>query len=250
MDILSIGNSFSQDSHKWLKQIAGAYGDEVTLVNLMIGGCTLQRHWENYVNDAAEYSMQVNGEPIKMVTIKETLQSQKWDVITLQQASHLSGDYSSYQPYIQNLYNEVKALCPDAKIYIHQTWAYEKDAALSAFANYGNDQRVMYNALTNAYLSASKDTGCENIIPSGKVIQHLRENTAEFDYSNGGLSLNRDGFHLSLIYGRYAAALTWYATIFDKSVKEVRFIPEDSGEIADKAILQVINDAVERVMEE
>ena len=37
------------------------------------------------------------------------------------------------------------------------------------------------------------------IIPSGDVIQYLRDNTNEFDCKNGGLSLCRDGFHLSYI---------------------------------------------------
>ena len=47
MRILAIGNSFSQDAFKYLHKVAEAAGKEVTTVNLYIGGCTLERHWNN-----------------------------------------------------------------------------------------------------------------------------------------------------------------------------------------------------------
>ena len=58
-----------------------------------------------------------------------------------------------------------------------------------------------------AYRQVLADTGGA-LIPSGDAIRCLRKNVTEFDYPNGGLSLHRDGFHLSLNHGRYAA-LTW-----------------------------------------
>jgi hypothetical protein len=61
------------------------------------------------------------------------------------------------------------------------------------------------------------------VLPSGPVVQYLRENTAEFDYKNGGLSLNRDGFHLSWDYGRYAAAATWYRVLLGGTAKVQAF---------------------------
>ena len=51
------------------------------------------------------------------------------------------------------------------------------------------------------------------IIPVGKIIQYFRENIKEFDYQNNGLSLCRDGFHLSYDYGRFIAAATWFMTL-------------------------------------
>ena len=48
-----------------------------------------------------------------------------------------------------------------------------------------------------------------DIIPVGKAIQKLRDSVKEFDYENGGISLNRDGFHITLDYGRFAAAAVW-----------------------------------------
>ena len=79
------------------------------------------------------------------------------------------------------------------------------------------------------------------LIPSGTVIQYLRNNVPEFDYKNGGLSLCRDGFHLSLDYGRFAAAAAWLATLTGKAVKVTAF------ENFDSAILSKITDAVNRL---
>ena len=53
--ILAIGNSFSQDATHYLHQIAEADGVETKVVNLYIGGCSLERHWQNIVTGAADY---------------------------------------------------------------------------------------------------------------------------------------------------------------------------------------------------
>ena len=41
MQILSIGNNFSQDAQRYLHQIVDADGEALKCVNLMIGGCPL-----------------------------------------------------------------------------------------------------------------------------------------------------------------------------------------------------------------
>ncbi len=46
MKICSIGNSFSQDSHKWLHKLAKNNGIELQTVSLYIGGCDLETHWK------------------------------------------------------------------------------------------------------------------------------------------------------------------------------------------------------------
>lgn len=47
MKILSIGNSFSQDAQRYLHRLAKHEGVQLKTVNLYIGGCSLQRHYEN-----------------------------------------------------------------------------------------------------------------------------------------------------------------------------------------------------------
>ena len=244
MKILSIGNSFSQDAHKWLYDICRSAGKEIYNANLYYGGCTLYLHWDFYINDRAEYDYEIKGEPVRKISLKEALALEKWDIITYQQASKNSGKYETYQPFLADLHKVVCEACPDAKFYIHKTWGYESDFVSPNFENYNNDQKYMYEALCEANKKAAESINAP-IIPSGDVIQYLRDNTKEFDYKNGGLSLNRDGFHLTLGYGRYAAALTWYCKLFDGKTEDVSFVPELCD---DENLVNTIKSAVDTVL--
>lgn len=224
MNLLSIGNSFSMDAQEWLHPLAASAGVDIECYNLYIGGCSLEMHYQNLMQDAADYQLYINAELTGKCSITHALSLKEWDVITLQQASHFSGKYETYQPYLNELAAYVRKQCPQAKIYIQQTWAYEKDSLHPSFPDYDCDQRKMYEALKDAYKKAAEDIDAP-LIPVGDVIQMLRDSSLAFDYERGGLSLNRDGFHLSLNYGRYAAALTWLETFFPGSCDKVSFVP-------------------------
>lgn len=223
MKILSIGNSFSQDAHKWLHDIAVAGNDEIDTCNLYIGGCSLEQHWNCIVNDLCDYDKEGNsGEKICRTTVLQALQSDTYDMVTLQQVSGLSGCPQSYIPYLMDISEYVKRFQPEAKLYFHETWSYEIDSRHKDFERYNNDQKEMYRRISDAAQMASKLINAE-IIPVGDVIQSIRDNAKEFDYANGGLSLCRDGFHLSLDYGRFAAAATWYKVLSGKAVNLENF---------------------------
>ena len=68
MQILSIGNSFSSDATRYLHRIAKAAGDDITTVNLYIGGCPLSRHYRNMLSKEKEavfeYFNYSNGEAL------------------------------------------------------------------------------------------------------------------------------------------------------------------------------------------
>ncbi len=244
MKLLSIGNSFSQDAHKWLYDICKSAGVDIYNVNLYYGGCSLYGHWNFYINDREEYDYEIKAESVKKIGLHEALAAEKWDVITYQQASHESGIYEKYQPFLCDLHKVVTEVCPDAKFYIHKTWAYESDFVSPNFENYKNDQQYMYNCLCDAYDKAAKSINAD-IIPSGDVIQYLRDNTKEFDYKNGGPSLNRDGFHLSHGYGRYAAALTWCCKLLGVDAFDVKYVPDTCD---DENKVNVVKNAVNTVL--
>ena len=55
--ILAIGNSFSVDAlEQHFYDLAKAEGKTVVVGNLFIGGCSLQRHLDNAINDKPAYS--------------------------------------------------------------------------------------------------------------------------------------------------------------------------------------------------
>lgn len=223
--ILAIGNSFSQDATTYLYDIAKAEGIELKVVNLYIGGCSLEMHWKNLGANAAVYDYELNGQETgRKISIKEALQEEKWDYVALQQVSSDSGILDTYYPYIIKIQEYVKEQAPQAEQLLHQTWAYEIDSQHPDFAKYHLDQMEMYSAVINTYKSLAEELSLK-IISCGKVIQNLRA-VSEFDYANGGISLCRDGFHMHFIYGRYAVAATWYEFILHQNILDNVFSPQ------------------------
>lgn len=246
--ILCIGNSFSQDASHYVHQIAAADGVDLKIVNLYIGGCPLQKHWNNIQGDKADYDYELNGgEGSRKISISEALQEDSWDYITLQQVSGHSGIYASYQPFLQNIAAYVKKQCPDAELLIHQTWAYEKGSDHTDFPLYGCNQQEMHNSLKNAYNMAAKDLGGLRIIPCGEAFSIARQDS-RFDTTMGdgnSYSLHRDGFHASFLYGRYLLSATWYECITGKPIADNSYSPDG----ADPAVLSFLKQAAHQAIQ-
>ena len=119
MNILAIGNSFSQDATTYLHQLAKADGEDITVINLYIGGCSLERHYKNIMADAPEYDLQFNGVSTKVkVSIRQVLISRKWDIIVTQQCSPECTVYGAYQPYLNKLAEYIHFYAPTAELVI------------------------------------------------------------------------------------------------------------------------------------
>lgn len=59
--ILVIGNSFSENATFYLHQAALSAGIKTKVVNLNLGGCSFERHWQNISNEQAVYRYELNG---------------------------------------------------------------------------------------------------------------------------------------------------------------------------------------------
>ena len=224
LKILAIGNSFSVDAMQYLWNIADDGGYKFTLGNLYIGGCSLDTHAKNIANDSAAYTYYKNTSGswsnTASVSVATAIADEEWDIITVQQASNYSGVASSYSK-LQNILDYLETAAPNAKVYFHMTWAYQSDSTHSGFANYDGNQMTMYNAILGAVDSEVKTKSeIVGIIPSGTAIQNLRS-------SYIGDTVTRDGYHLSYSYGRYTAALTWYAFFTGEDVTKIDWYPEE-----------------------
>lgn len=240
--ILSIGNSFSEDAQDWLHAIAVSGGVDCLCANLNIGGCPLHDHWSLAQSGEARYVYQENGAVVETRALVDTLRAEAWDIVTLQQVSGLSGRYETFQPHLDGLAATIRRECPTATIWWHKTWAYELDSQHPHFMYYNCDQHTMHTAIGSATKLACTAIGAQ-AIPSGDVIAYLRANAPAFDYANGGLSLCRDGFHMSLDYGRYAVAAAWFVTLLDGDIMNAPFAPEGT----DATLIDVIKNAVNTV---
>lgn len=216
--ILSIGNSFSEDAvEQNLADLARADGRCAIIGNLYIGGCPLSRHWENVKQNKSAYRYRTIDSDGVMTTFKnfrisDAVKSMHWDVVSLQQSSPLSGKIESYEPYIQELVSWLRAnLPPDTKLMFHQTWAYSANGVRKEYANYGCDQRAMYDSIMVATKTICERYGLD-VIPAGTAIQNGRATSIRDNFC-------RDGYHLSHSCGRYTAACTWYEKLFSRPVR-------------------------------
>lgn len=222
--ILAIGNSFSEDAvEQNLYDLARSAGDSLLIGNMYIGGCSLQRHLDNAMKNSKSYSYRkiVGGRKTVYpnTSLEEAIKDEDWDYITFQQASPVSGIYSSYAA-LTALLSYVKNLCTNKNVHfaIHCTWAYAANSTHKGFLNYHRNQKEMYDDIIKAVKKVAAKHRIKIIIPSGTAIQNARN-------SYLGDHMNRDGYHLSLGLGRYTAACTWFEKITGKSVVGNEFIP-------------------------
>ena len=236
MKVLSIGNSFSHDAHRYLNKIAKNEGVDLQTVNLFIGGCSLETHYYNLINDLAVYDYEKNGgESSGKISIKEALNEQKWDVVTLQQASHLSMKSETYFPYIEELNKFVRASLPNSKVFVHQTWAYDNGSERLGSVGYPSADK-MFEDVERSYYSAAKAINADGMIFCGKAMLKAL---------NHGINVYRDGFHAGFGAGRFLLGLVWYKTLTGKTITEDRFdefdepIPENERKI----LIEIANDS-------
>ena len=226
--VLAIGNSFSQDAvEQYLYELAHAQGDSLVIGNAYIGGCSIDRHYTNLVKDSALYAYRkivggVRSERRKW-TLKKILRDEQWDIISLQQASQLTGDPESFRnlPLLKRLVQSYTTNFHVEFVW-HMTWAYAEDFKSPLFYPYDNNQRKMYSYIVSTMLTVMPTISYPRIIPTGTAIQLVRLRMVDI--------LNRDGMHLSYTLGRYTAACTWCEFLTGRIVDGNSYYPATISE--------------------
>ena len=246
MRILAVGNSFSQDATTFLHQTAANQGVDLTVVNLYIGGCSLETHWKNMESNARAYEYQLNGTPDgRVVSLGDTLRDGEWDAIVTQQASHDSGWLDTYEPFLSQLVDEFHRAAPGARLLLHETWAYEIDSRHEAFPRYHRDQQEMFDRLHSNYHAMARKHRLE-LIPCGDIIQKVRA-LPPFHVQTGGRSLCRDGFHMSYGYGRYLLACAWARALCGVDTVHNTYVPVSDEDVSAE-LLNMIRKAVDETI--
>ena len=251
--VLTIGNSFTSSLKGSLPAIAKAQGDKLTLAFANHGGCTIQRHWQYAEQEEAKAEVKRYKHNGKAVKLRDILQAEKWDIITIQQASPKSWVKGSFYPELDKLVAYVKKYAPDAEIVFQQTWAYRSDDP--RLQKWGG-QKAMYEGICNNYKEASAKFGFR-VIPAGLAVELAREaQPVKFtsiapeeiqkakDAGKGsrleqpgslftgwhwGMNrktkqpeFRRDSIHLNA-RGRYLQACVWYGFLFKKSPLDIKY---------------------------
>lgn len=242
--ILAVGNSFSDDGTEYLPGLLEAAGiHNVIVARLYIGGCSLERHCEEYSKGLHNYiyfkSTKNKWETVsKSASLLDGLKDEPWDIITMQETSGHSGLYETYHEWIPRLVSIIRSetLNPRASIVWYETWAYASNSTHSMFGLYDRNQDKMYAGIVDCVSRASKEFDIPVVIPSGDAVQIARgtrlNNQDEVPATCKVYQLTRDGFHLSRQFGRYIAACAWFETLIrptlGKSVKGNGYLLRDT----------------------
>ncbi|MBQ4199197.1 MAG: DUF4886 domain-containing protein [Kiritimatiellae bacterium] len=218
LKVLMIGNSFSICNLRQMPKIAAAMGKKLDIASLYIGGCSLERHWSNTTNSVLRpyrFDRVVDGR--KMVAkgkanVADALVLDKWDVVTVQQASHFSWSPETYEPFGGRLVAKIRELAPQAKIFVQETWSYPPwDARLKKF---GFGPEEMYSRLHSAYAGFAARHGL-GTIPVGSAAEALSNRNSLFKKPD--FHFNRDG--------EYLQGLVFMATLFRVDVRACPYRP-------------------------
>ena len=191
LNVLMIGNSFSICVGKFLPQMVRCFpGNRLKLTSCFIGGCSFETHWNNFCEaekdpDFKPYRITVWDsttlkKPKFTGNVNALLKTEKYDIVTIQEASRNSIDYVLYQPYADRLIAQVKKYQPQAEIVIQQTWSYRADAPFLPEREMDND--TMYQKLEEAYYALANEYGFR-LIPTGYAVQISRK-LSEFKFEN------------------------------------------------------------------
>ena len=271
LKVLMVGNSFSRDAATYLADLAKAGGKSIVLLNAMNPGCNLAGH----VNGINASEKDPTSPQARMYThegslgggaslggtfsLREALEADKWDIVTIQQASINSFDAKTYEPYAAQLIAYIKKYAPQAEIMVHETWAYREDDELFKSGSFTSDK--MYEQLKAAYTQLAQRYHLR-MIPVGDAFQAARHTDrwhftpdTTYDYAhptpgvapeqkgslNGGWSWNwnnskfsGDTHHLNDT-GKYLGSAVLYEAFFGESVKDVAFYPKTKALDADSA---------------
>lgn len=229
MNILCVGNSFSRDTVEHIGAIAKSAGmTDFCFANLYIGGCSINCHFHNAVENLAEYNYTYTTggewEGGESVSMEDALKKGPWDIISIQ---HGTGDKSRYTA--PESYENLPALIgyikehygKPVKIAFNMAWVGEPDRAHHEIVSYGGDTGLMYQKLTEVTEKVVLPL-VDFLSPAGTAIQNLRTCVDK--------KLTRDGFHLSKDLGRFTAGLTFLKTLLDLDLSRVSWSPEGVDE--------------------
>lgn len=223
--ILFLGNSYTyvNDLPGMFAQAAISAGDSVSVTSYTAGG----KRFMDFVSDAATNTY---------------LNQDKWDYVVLQgqsqETSWAENQLSTeVYPFAAALCNAARQANSCTTPLFYMTWGRKfGDAQNSSVLPYLATYAGMDSAVRRTYLYLGKVNEAA-VSPVGAVWSHIITMKAYFDlYST-------DASHPSM-YGTYAAACTFYTSIFKKSPDYIKFIPEG----VDSSAAAMIKSAVKTVV--
>ena len=205
LHVLSIGNSYSQDAFAYVPFIFDNMGIPIdfTIGMMVLSSASLKDHVDRFDQESFAYSFYLSEGGCAWQSfwgkksIQWVLANYKWDIVILQQSSSNSFIWSSYQPYLDSLVNDI---CTYVSYPIQFGWLLtpSRPAMSNGGQNWDEDTIVShYLSISECAENVLKDTECEFVIPVGTAIQNARtinEFRSMGDYSNNQMNSSGNGY--------------------------------------------------------
>ena len=269
LSVLIVGNSFSTDSLKYLREIAAADGVNINVGRLIKGGSDFAHHYDSRETTEEVNALHYNGISTGYTNLKTVLEEYDWDYVAVQNWSSSNPEYLAedfWSPVGENLIAYIHEHEPNAEILINKVWSYE--------IGYGYVKDHTVRAKADAALTAKTQLVADNaaarigvdkirIVPAGDAFTYARNYTDEngvhiFDttYYTEGHSFTSDmnrqtipvgqgiltaaeeeaGFirlhrdgFHSSLLARYMLASVWYEALTGNSIVGNTFVPESDA---------------------
>lgn len=262
--LLTIGNSFTQNTITYLPDMAKAGNNRLILLNCVVGGYTLEQHAQalvaaqkNPASPAANIyttaeSQSLTTPPASPFNLITALKAEPWDFVTLQQQSFLSSRPESYEPFAGEIIQAIRENCPKAEILVFETWAFRADDPLFSKGNFSAEE--MHARIKSAYEKIAA-TYHLRVIPVGDAFHSANEvmlwhfvPDTKFDFAHaqepalpdqwGSLNagwqwqpgtsgkrvLSLDAHHANAA-GAYLSGATFYEILFAENVENIHYSP-------------------------
>lgn len=192
--ILGIGNSFTRDAVSYVPYLLRELFPNIHIVIGIIygGGYSLSDHLNAMTNDKKmvydKYDNDTNRWTMQNATEKAIIQDEDWDIITLQQNSDNSNNYSTYQPFAGQL---IKNIFNYAKSSVKMCW-------LMTHVKPVENRDIFFENMVAAIKKVYEEEPIEYIFPCGLAIENARKTPLDGlgDYHEGGHLIYSDGQHL------------------------------------------------------
>lgn len=255
LKVLMVGNSFSICVLNEMPAIAASFGRPLDLTSLYIGGCPLSRHVANLSATNHPYDVRWNscgrkdlavvpfagklvaktwpqGHTDQLGNLRDILAGDRWDVVTIQQASHESWRWECFEPHADTLIAAIREEAPQAKIVIQQTWSYNKkdsricDPKTGGPGSWKIDQDGMFACLSTNYLRLARRYGLD-VIPTGCAVQCYRKSHPDLKAEDDvvGVAKTGDTIHLNA-RGHYLQGLVWVSALLGVNALDCTYAPK------------------------
>lgn len=190
--VLTLANSFCNDSFRYMQEIAKAGDVTIKTVNMYSGGAPLKTHWTNITTNGKYSNTVVNGNYLTAQGVVDEIKSDRWDYVALQCATHgysQDKDFLDYnnettKKYYEEITAKVAEYAPTATRVMHMSWGpdnAQSKVMLKQVLNLDVEESVargtLYEKQKEAYKYGASifATDKKSMVPTSVAVQYAIE---------------------------------------------------------------------------